>query len=149
MARSFQKPTELQRISMNISEIVDKAYRDKSFREIANAPVSALHGISSKDAEALDKAFRVRTVRDLANLKYVKWASAIAILAEEEAVPHEEATKEALLDDAVQMTFPASDPVSVQSSITRIEVAPEMPSARHDHQNSQAVEENSEKENKS
>jgi hypothetical protein len=134
---------------MNISEIVDKAYRDKSFRELADAPVSALHGISAKDAEALDKAFRIRTVRDLANLKYVKWASAIATLAEEETVPHEEATKEALLDDAVQMTFPASDPVSVQSSITRIEVPPEMPPASLDHQNSQSIDEGKQKKGKS
>ncbi|NEX61016.1 hypothetical protein [Noviherbaspirillum galbum] len=126
---------------MNINEIVDKAYRDKSFKEIANAPVSALHGVSAKDAEALEKAFRIRTVRDLANLKYVKWAYAIATLAEEEPSPEHEATKEALLDDAVQMTFPASDPPAVTSGITRIEVPPEMPPASLDHQNSQAIEE--------
>ncbi len=42
--------------------------------------------------------------------------------------------KEALLDDAVEMTFPASDPISVNSGITRIEVAPEMVDAHGDHQ---------------
>ena len=42
--------------------------------------------------------------------------------------------KEALLDDAVEMTFPASDPISVSSGITRIEVAPDMVDAHDDHQ---------------
>ena len=42
--------------------------------------------------------------------------------------------KEALLDDAVEMTFPASDPISVSSGITRIDVAPEMVDAHGDHQ---------------
>jgi hypothetical protein len=43
--------------------------------------------------------------------------------------------QEALLDDAVEMTFPASDPTAVTSGITRIEVAPDMPPASLDHQN--------------
>jgi hypothetical protein len=38
------------------------------------------------------------------------------------------------------MTFPASDPVSIQSSITRIEVAPEKVDASTDHQNAAAIE---------
>jgi hypothetical protein len=42
--------------------------------------------------------------------------------------------KESLLDDAVEMTFPASDPISVSSGITRIEVAPDMVDAHDDHQ---------------
>jgi hypothetical protein len=42
--------------------------------------------------------------------------------------------KEALLDDAVEMTFPASDPISVNSGITRIEVAPDKVDAHGDHQ---------------
>jgi hypothetical protein len=47
--------------------------------------------------------------------------------------------KETLLDDAIEMTFPSSDPISVASGIKRIEVAPEMAAARTDHQNSQAI----------
>jgi hypothetical protein len=45
-----------------------------------------------------------------------------------------DSAKEALLDDAVEMTFPASDPISVNSGITRIEVAPEKVDAHDDHQ---------------
>ena len=46
----------------------------------------------------------------------------------------EEKAKEELLDDAVEMTFPASDPISVDAGITRIEVAPEKVNAHSDHQ---------------
>jgi hypothetical protein len=126
---------------MNISKVVDKDYQGKSFREIADAPLSALQGISAKDAKLLKQAFDIDTVRDLANLRYVKWASALVTLAEDEVETEEEKAKETLLDDAVQMTFPASDPPAVASSITRIEKAPDMPPAQLDHQNSQSIEE--------
>jgi predicted RecB family nuclease len=125
---------------MNINTIVDKAYKDKSFKEIADAPVSALQGISAKDAKLLKQALDIETVRDLANLKYAEWACAIVTLADITAV-EEEKVQEALLDNAVEMTFPASDPTSVTSSITRIEVEPEMPPAQLDHQNSTAIDE--------
>jgi hypothetical protein len=126
---------------MNIIKSLDKAYQDKSFKEIANAPLSALEGISSKDAKLLKEILDVETVRDLADLRYVSVARAIATLADEEGNTPGEQAKEELLDNAVEMTFPASDPISVTSSITRIEVAPEMPSAQEDHQNSPAINE--------
>lgn len=69
---------------MNINNAVDKAYEGKRLKELANAPVVALQGISEGDAEHLKKAFNVNTVRDLTNLKYVRWAQAIAALAEME-----------------------------------------------------------------
>lgn len=67
---------------MNIKNAVDKAYESKTLTEIANAPVSALQGVSEEDATLLKKAFNVKTVKDLAKLKYVKWAQAIVTLAE-------------------------------------------------------------------
>jgi len=69
---------------MNINKIVDKKYEAMSFKEIANAPVSALQGVSDGDGELLKQAFNVKTVADLANLKYVKWAQGICALAEGE-----------------------------------------------------------------
>lgn len=128
-----------ERSEMNIQKMVDKAYADKSFAQIAEAPVDALKGISAKDAQLLKEAFDIETVRDLADLKFVKWASAVVTLAEQEVSPEEEKVQETLIDDAVEMTFPASDPVAVASSITRIEKAPDMPPARLEHQNSQAI----------
>jgi len=51
-----------------------------------------------------------------------------------------EIAKETLLDDALEMSFPSSDPISVNSGITRIEVAPDMVDQSVDHQNSQSIE---------
>jgi hypothetical protein len=68
--------------SIKLNKILDAAYHGKSLQEIAAAPVHALAGVSVNDAELLRNAFNVRSVRDLANLKYVKWAQAIALLAD-------------------------------------------------------------------
>jgi hypothetical protein len=118
---------------MNIDTVVDKAYAGHSLRALADAPTSALRGVSAKDAKALAQAFNVHTVRELANLECVKWAAAIATLAEQEQPTQEEQAKETLLDEAVEMTFPASDPISVDAGVTRIEVAPDMVDAQGDH----------------
>lgn len=69
---------------MNVNKAVDKAYENLSLKELAEAPVDALQGVSAKDAEALKNAFNVKTIRDLANLKYSKWARAIVALADQE-----------------------------------------------------------------
>ena len=69
---------------MGFEKIVDKAWEDKSFKEIADAPVSAIQGVSEGDGELLQKAFNIKTVRDFANHKFVKWAQALTILADYE-----------------------------------------------------------------
>lgn len=130
---------------MNINTVVDSAFADQSFRDICNAPISAMKGVSAKDAKALQQAFNINTIGELADLKFVKWATAIRILASEECDTPSQMAKETLLDDAVEMTFPASDPISVDSGITRIEVPPDMVDAATDHQNAKKVESNIEK----
>jgi hypothetical protein len=125
---------------MNIDNAVDSGYKGKTLCELADGPVTALHGVSQKSADALKAAFSVETVRQLAELDCVKIAKAIVTLAEVEHCQEKEDAEEKLIDDAVEMSFPASDPVSVASSITRIEVPPEMPPAQLDHQNSAAIE---------
>lgn len=124
---------------MNIDNIVDKAFHGKDFRELIDAPVSALCGVSAADAAALKQAFGVTTIGQFADLKFVKWAVAIKTLAIAECDTKEHTAKETLLDDAVEMTFPASDPISVDAGITRIEVAPEMVAAAADHQHHAAI----------
>ena len=126
---------------MNINTIVDSKYVNLCFRDLCNAPVDALRGVSPADAKALHKAFGINTIGDLADLKFVQWASAIRCLATEECDTDEEIAKETLLDDAVEMTFPASDPISVDAGITRIEVAPDKVDAHIDHQAAGEVEE--------
>ena len=125
---------------MNINTIVDTEFADKNFRDICKAPLSAMRGLSKDDAKALTKAFGITTIGELANLKFVRWATAISVLAQEEGDTPEQTAKETLLDDAVEMTFPASDPISVDSGITRIEVAPDMVDASTDHQHAKETE---------
>jgi hypothetical protein len=125
---------------MNIDTIVDEQYQGLSLRALADAPVQALRGVSDKDAKALAAAFNVHSVRELAALDCVRWASAITTLAEQETDSPAEQARETLLDEAVEMTFPASDPVSVEASVTRIEVAPDMVDAHDDHQHAGKVE---------
>ncbi len=69
---------------MNINKAVDKAFESKSLKELVDAPVDALQGVSEGDAKLLQEAFNVKTIGDLANLKYVKWAQAIVNLADTE-----------------------------------------------------------------
>ena len=67
---------------MKIDKAVVKKFEKMSLKEIANAPVWALQGVSEGDAEKLKAAFNVKTVKDLAKLKYVRWAQAIVTLSE-------------------------------------------------------------------
>lgn len=127
---------------MNIQAIVDTSFYSKSFRELAEAPVSALRGVSVSDARALSLAFGVNTIGELARLDFIKWATAIQTLAEVENDTPAELARETLLDDAVEMTFPASDPISVDAGVTRIEVPPEMVDAARDHQHAAQIKAN-------
>jgi predicted RecB family nuclease len=125
---------------MNIQIIVNDTHHDKCFRELVDQPVTALRGITQQQADALRDAFGINTIGELAELRAVKFARAIRTMASAEAEPLGEKAKETLIDDAVEMTFPASDPVSIQSSITRIEVPPEKVDASSDHQHAAAIE---------
>lgn len=69
---------------MNINKAVDKAFESKSLKEIADAPLDALEGVSAGDAELLAKAFNIKTVRDLGTNKYFLAAQAIVALAAKE-----------------------------------------------------------------
>jgi len=77
----FSKPGAL---NININKAVDKAYETKSLKEIADAPVDALEGVSAGDAELLAKAFGIKTIRDLGSNKFFLVAQAIAALAAKE-----------------------------------------------------------------
>lgn len=69
------------------------------------------------------------------NIAKTKKGSRVELVLEPDAAD----AKESLLDDALEMSFPSSDPISVDSGITRIEVAPEMVDAGTDHQNSHTI----------
>lgn len=124
---------------MNINTIVNEEFHSKSFRELVDCPLTALCGIGPNQAKALQDAFGVHTIGQLAQLKVVAHAVAIEMMAGVETQPQGEAAKETLLDEAVEMTFPASDPISVDAGITRIEVAPDKVDASRDHQGATAI----------
>lgn len=67
-------------IMADISPFFDKALEQKEFSELADAPVSAIQGLSAGDAEALKKALGIETVRDLAENKFVAIAQAVVAL---------------------------------------------------------------------
>lgn len=123
---------------MNINEIVNEQFHGKSLRELVDSPLTALKGIGAKEAKALEEGFGVTTIRQLSQLKFITHAVAIEMMASVEH-PTDRGPKETLLDEAVEMTFPASDPISVDSGITRIEVAPDKVEAARDHQNAGAI----------
>ncbi len=64
---------------MNINKALDKAHETQSFRELVDAPVSALQGISEAK-EAMLQELGVTTIGDLAKLKYCHWAESIVWL---------------------------------------------------------------------
>jgi hypothetical protein len=63
-----------------IGRFLDKAWENKEFAELADAPIDAIQGVSKGDAEALQKAFNIKTIADLATNKYVLVAQAIVAL---------------------------------------------------------------------
>lgn len=82
---------------LNIDEAVVEAYEAKSFKEILDAPVTALQGVGESAAEAL-AIHHVDTVRKLADFKYCAWASALLTLsASENTKSAAEKTQETLL----------------------------------------------------
>ena len=65
----------------DLAAFLDKAFEDKSFDELADAPVDALAGISKSDADALKQALGIKTIRQLAEHKVILVAQAIVGLA--------------------------------------------------------------------
>jgi hypothetical protein len=125
---------------MNINSIVVERFRDRCLRDLAESPLTALSCVTEEQAEALRMAFGVTTIGQLGELKLVRTAQAIKLLAAEECATARQVAEEVLIDDAVEMTFPASDPLAVASSAGHIAVPPEMVEASTDHQYAGAIE---------
>lgn len=64
---------------MNINKGLMKAFEVKTLKEIADAPVAALQGLTEESGEIF-RTVGVTTVADLADLKYCKWAESIIAL---------------------------------------------------------------------
>lgn len=64
---------------MNINKALDKEHETQTFRELVDAPVSALQGISETKGVMLHE-LGVTTIADLAQLKYIQWAESMVWL---------------------------------------------------------------------
>jgi hypothetical protein len=67
-----------------IENIVDKAWENKSLKEICKASPEALQGVSKGDADKLKEAFGIDTIAELASNKYFLNAQALCQLAKYE-----------------------------------------------------------------
>lgn len=58
-------------------EFLDKKYEKLSWMEVADAPVTAISGVSEQDGVDLKNSFDIETIRDFANNDYVCIAQGI------------------------------------------------------------------------
>lgn len=67
---------------MNIHRGLDKKYEAMTFKQLLEAPASALEGVSDADAKKLEEAFGIKTVRDFGTNKHFRAAMTIVLAAE-------------------------------------------------------------------
>ena len=85
-------------------------------------PLESLPCLSSEQAEKIEAAFGIVMIREFANHKIVQAIAALNLLAAETEIVGEQAVAtEAQLDQSLAVTFPASDPISIDSGITTID----------------------------
>jgi len=69
-------------IAANLDVLLDKAYENVGLRELLDAPVAALAGVTDADAELLRQALQVKTIGDLGRNKFFRAAHALVTLVE-------------------------------------------------------------------
>ncbi|MBO1267390.1 hypothetical protein [Arthrobacter cavernae] len=67
-------------VSVDLSKALDKAYEDKSLKEILDASPAALAGVTDAAAQALKDALGIDTVRELGSNKYFAVAGVLVAL---------------------------------------------------------------------
>jgi hypothetical protein len=65
-------------VSVDLAKALDKAYEDKSLKDILDASPAALAGVTDADAKHLEEAFNIKTVRQFGENKYFAIAAALA-----------------------------------------------------------------------
>ena len=68
----------------SIASVVDKAWEEKSLKEILAASPAALQGVTEADAQLLDQALGIKTVEAMGTNKFFLWAQALVTLAAQE-----------------------------------------------------------------
>jgi hypothetical protein len=72
-------------VNESLSKLLDKEWEQKSLAEVVKASPAALQGLTDERAQKIAEGLGAKTIADLANNKYVRWAQALASLAEYEA----------------------------------------------------------------
>lgn len=67
-------------VSVNLSKGLDKAYEDKSLKDVLDAPPSALAGLTEKHDQLLKEALGIDTVRELGSNKFFALAGVLVAL---------------------------------------------------------------------
>lgn len=67
-------------VSVDLSKALDKAYEDKSLKEILDASPAALAGVTDATAQALKDALGIDTIRELGSNKYFATAGVLVAL---------------------------------------------------------------------
>ena len=70
-------------VSITLDKALDKAFEGMELKQLLDAPVSAIAGVSESDAEHLAAAFGIKTVQDLGTNKYFRLASALVAVGEQ------------------------------------------------------------------
>jgi hypothetical protein len=71
-------------VQANLAKALDKAYEDKTVREILDAPPSALAGLTERHDAILKETFDIDTVRELGSNKYFALAGVLVALENKE-----------------------------------------------------------------
>ena len=71
-------------VQANLGKALDKAYEDKTVKEILDAPPSALAGLTPAHDAVLKETFGIDTVRELGSNKYFAIAGLLVALADKE-----------------------------------------------------------------
>jgi hypothetical protein len=67
-------------VSVDLTKGLDKAWEDKSLKEILDAPPSALAGLTEAHDKQLAEALNIKTVRQLGSNKFFALAGVLVAL---------------------------------------------------------------------
>lgn len=101
---------------------LDRTTLLQTHQELLDSPLEVLQCLDAEQAKTLKSVLGVTTIRDFTKLKFIRCVAALIDI-ELRMDEEKNMAEEDELDQALEMTFPASDPTSVVSSITRIEAS--------------------------
>ena len=67
-------------VTVDLAKALDKAFEDKSLKDVLDASPAALAGVTDADAKHLEEAFGIKTVRQLGSSKFFAVAAALVAL---------------------------------------------------------------------